>query len=77
MAAAFNKVARAAKGAIMDFHEFARFLHHGPVHADLSVQHSMYGPMTGYFQFYDTGSPGVSVQDLKDLALQYKYLHPK
>lgn len=73
----FNSMAAAVNTAAVDFHEFAKFLHHGPIQADLTGQHSMYGPMTGYFQFYDTGSPGVSVQDLTDLAQQYAYLHPQ
>lgn len=73
----FERMAAAVTTAAVDFHEFAKFLNHGPIRADLSLQHSMYGPMTGYFQFYDTGSPGVSVQDLTDLAQQYAYLHPQ
>ncbi|MBL4908971.1 MAG: hypothetical protein JKX78_02940 [Alteromonadaceae bacterium] len=78
VAAAFNRVAKAAKGAVMDFHEFAKFLNHGPIQADLSLQDHLSQPTTGYFKFwfYDPGSPGVSVQDLTDLAQQYAYLHP-
>lgn len=78
VAAVFNRLAVASKNAVMDFHEFARFLHHGPIQADLSLQDHLSQPTTGYFKFwfYDPGSPGVSVQDLTDLAQQYKYLHP-
>lgn len=72
----FNRMAASVTTAAVDFHEFAKFLNSGPIQADLTGQHSMYGPMTGYFMFYDTGSPGVSVQDLTDLAQQYAYLHP-
>lgn len=63
VAAAFKHMATASKGAVMDFHEFARFLQHGP-----GVLRPV-NPMPN-------GSAGVSVQDLTDLAQQYKYLHP-
>lgn len=88
---AFNAMADAIGKAAIDFHQFARFVNHGPIQSDLGLQsHLSIVELCGANPWYDAdsedvdpgmdeqyfGSPGVSVQDLADLAQQYMYLHP-
>ena len=81
---AFNQMAGAVQVAAIDFHQFARFVNHGPIQSHLDTQdHLTIAQICGDNPWYDAetfegfkGSPGVSVQDLADLAQQYKYLHP-
>jgi len=80
MSAAFKRLTAAASSAVMDFHQFAKFLHHGPINPELSLQDHLAQPLMmprSQVMWLDTGSPGVSCEDITTMAQQYAYLHPQ
>jgi len=84
MSAAFKRLTAAASSAVMDFHQFAKFLHHGPINPELSLQDHLTiakpcgdNPWFKYPGHATKGNPGVSVQDITTMAQRYAYLHPQ
>lgn len=73
MAEAFKRMTKAAKGAVLDFHQFAKFMHYGPLENSLTIVKPC-GDNPWFTKA--TGNPGVSVHDITTMAQQYAYLHP-
>ena len=83
MSTAFKRMTKAAGRMAEDFHEFTKFLQHGPTAPEMSLQDHLAQPLAGHYSnamwaFYKEpkGNPGVGVSELTTLAQQYAYLHP-